>query len=156
MQSTADEIRPLVGDYIWGTDSDTLERIIANLFTGKKMSLSTMETDTGGILANTITNVPGSRQFFKCGIVINLPDLGEEFGIDNNVISQYGPLSLEAVREMATAVRRKFDTSVGVGLAGVVDTNDPSHKLGTIMVGIDDGKQELRISENLPRDKTAN
>jgi len=150
VQSTADEIRPLVRDYIWGADSDTLETIIADLFTGKKMSLSTMETATGGILANTLTNVPGSLQFFKCGIVINLPDLGEEFGVDNNVISQYGPLSLEAVREMATAVRRKFDTSVGVGLAGVVDNNDPSHKLGTILVGIDDGKRNYAFQRIYP------
>ena len=114
------------------------------------MSLSTMETDTGGILANTITNVPGSLQFFKCGIVINLTDLGEEFGVDRNVISQYGPLSQEAVREMATAVRRKFDTSVGVGLTGVVDNNDPSHKLGTILIGIDDGKRNYAFQRIYP------
>jgi nicotinamide-nucleotide amidase len=150
VKSTADEIRPLVGDYIWGTDSDTLETIIADLFTRKKLSLSTMETDTGGILSNIITNVPGSRQFFKCGIVINRSDLGEEYGVSGSVISQYGPLSLEAVREMATSVRRKYDTSVGVGLAGVVENDDPSHKLGTILIGIDDGKQNYTFQRVYP------
>ena len=151
VQSTADEIRPLVGDYIWGTDSDTLETIIANLFTGKKMSLSTMEADTGGILANTITNVPGSLQFFKCGIVINLPDLGEEFGVDNNVISQYGPLSLEAVREMATAVQAEnliLQSAWDWPASWIAD--DPSHKLGTILVGIDDGKQNYAFQRIFP------
>jgi nicotinamide-nucleotide amidase len=150
VKCTADEIRPLVGDYIWGTDSDTLETIIADLFTGKKMTLSTMETDTGGILSNTITNVPGSSQFFKCGIVVNPSDLGEEFGVNRSVISQYGPLSLETVREMATSVRRKYDTSVGVGLAGVVQSSDPSHKLGTILIGIDDGKENYAFQRVYP------
>ena len=109
-----------------------------------------METDTGGILSNTITNVPGSPQFFKCGIVINRSDLGEEYGVSGSVISQYGPLSLEAVREMATSVRRKYDTSVGVGLAGVVENDDPSHKLGTILIGIDDGKQNYTFQRVYP------
>ncbi len=150
VKSTADEIRPLVGDYIWGTDSDTLDAIIADLFTRKKMSLSTMETDTGGILANTLTNVPGGSPFFKCGIVINRSDLGEEFGISENVLSQYGPLSPEVVREMASSVRRKYDTSVGVGLAGVIDNDDTSRKLGTILIGIDDGKQNHIFTRNFP------
>ena len=114
------------------------------------MSLATMETDTGGILANTITNVPGGSQFFKCGIVINRSDLWEEFGISKSVIYKYGPLSMEAVREMATSVRRKFNTSVGVGLAGVVDTDDPSYRLGTIMIGIDDGKQNYTFQRTFP------
>ncbi len=150
VKTTTDEIRPLVGDYIWGTDTDTLETIIADLFIKKNMSLSTMETDTGGILANTITNVPGSLQFFKCGIVINRSELGEKFGIDKNVISRYGPLSQEAVREMATSVRREFDTSVGVGLAGVIENGDAARKLGTILIGIDDGKKTYAFQRTYP------
>ncbi|MFA5399128.1 MAG: CinA family nicotinamide mononucleotide deamidase-related protein [Dehalococcoidia bacterium] len=150
VKTTTDEIRPLVGDYIWGTDTDTLETIIADLFIKKNMSLSTMETDTGGILANTITNVPGGSQFFKCGIVINRSELGERCGIDKNVISRYGPLSPEAVREMATSVRREFDTSVGVGLAGVIENGDAVHKLGTILIGIDDGKKTYTFQRTYP------
>jgi len=150
VKTTTDEICPLVGDYIWGTDTDTLETIIADLFIKKNMSLSTMETDTGGILANTITNVPGSLQFFKCGIVINRSELGERFGIDKNVISRYGPLSQEAVREMATSIRREFDTSVGVGLAGVIENGDAARKLGTILIGIDDGKKTFAFQRTYP------
>jgi len=150
VKTTTDEIRPLVGDYIWGTDTDTLETIIADLFIKKNMSLSTMETDTGGILANTITNVPGGSKFFKCGIVINRSELGERCGIDKNVISRYGPLSQEAVREMATAVRREFDTSVGVGLAGIIENGDAVHKLGTILIGIDDGNKTYAFQRTYP------
>ena len=150
VKTTTDEICPLVGDYIWGTDTDTLETIIADLFIKKNMSLSTMETDTGGILANTITNVPGSLQFFKCGIVINRSELGERFGIDKNVISRYGPLSQEAVREMPTSIRREFDTSVGVGLAGVIENGDAARKLGTILIGIDDGKKTFAFQRTYP------
>jgi len=150
VKATTDELRPLVGDYIWGADTDTLETIIADLFIRKNFSLSTMETDTGGILANTITNVPGSLQFFKCGIVVNRSELGEGFGIDKNVISRYGPLSPEAVSEMASSVKREFNTTVGLGLAGVVENGDAAHKLGTILIGIDDGKQTYAFQRTYP------
>jgi len=150
VNTTIKELRPLVNDYIWGTDTDTLETIIADLFTRKGMTLATMETDTGGILANTITNVPGGSQFFKCGIVINRSELGERFGIDRNVISRYGPLSKEAVSEMATSVRREFNTSVGVGLAGVIENGDAVHKLGTILIGIDDGNKTYTFQRTYP------
>ena len=150
VKATTDELRPLVGDYIWGADTETLETIIADLFIRKNFSLSTMETDTGGILANTITNVPGSLQFFKCGIVVNRSELGEGFGIDKNVISRYGPLSPEAVSEMASSVKREFNTTVGLGLAGVVENGDAAHKLGTILIGIDDGKQTYAFQRTYP------
>jgi nicotinamide-nucleotide amidase len=140
VEKTASDLRSLVGDYIWGTDSDTLEGVVANLFMTKNMSLSTMEADTGGILANNITNYPDSLKFYKCGIVLGRGDLGQEYGIDENVISQYGPVSTEAAKEMASVIRRKYGTSVGAGLIGVMESDNPADKIGTIMIGIDDGK----------------
>jgi len=150
VQSTADEIRQLVGDYIWGTDSDTLEGIVANQFIEKKMSLSTMEANTGGILANSITNIPVSSEFYKCGIVINRSDLRSEFGINENVISQYGPVSQEAASEMATAIRRHYATSVGVGLIGILGPDEHGNKLGTILIGIDNGTHAYAFSRIYP------
>ncbi len=150
VQSTADQIHLLVGDYIWGTDSDTLEGIVANQFIEKKMSLATMEANTGGILANSITNIPVSSEFYKCGIVINRSDLRSEFGINEDVISRYGPVSREAVSEMATAIRRQYATSVGVGLIGVLVPDEQGTKLGTILIGIDNGAHTYAFSKLYP------
>jgi nicotinamide-nucleotide amidase len=150
VQSTADQIRLLVGDYIWGTDSDTLEGIVANQFHEKKLSLSTMEVGSGGILASCITNIPSSSGFYKHGMVINPNELGSQFGINENVIEQYGIVSQETAREMAAAVRRLHETSVGVGLVGVMESDEQGHKMGTIMIGIDNGAHNYAFSRNYP------
>jgi nicotinamide-nucleotide amidase len=150
VEKTASDLRRLVGDYIWGTDSDTLEGVVANLFISKNMSLSTMEAGTGGILANNITNYPDSLKFYKCGIVLGRGDLGQEYGIDENVISQYGPVSTEAAKEMASVIRRKYGTSVGAGLIGVMESDNPADKIGTIMIGIDDGKHSYAFKRIYP------
>ncbi|MFC2050902.1 CinA family nicotinamide mononucleotide deamidase-related protein, partial [Chloroflexota bacterium] len=52
------DIRAIFNDYIWGTDSDSLESIVGTLLTAKGLSLATMESYTGGFLANILTNVP--------------------------------------------------------------------------------------------------
>jgi nicotinamide-nucleotide amidase len=148
--STSNQIRQLVGEYIWGTDSDTLEGIVANQFIEKKLSLSTMEVGTGGILANCITNIPVSSGFYKYGIVTNFNDRGSQFGINENVITQYGIVSQETAREMAAAVRRLHETSVGVGLVGVMESDEQGHKMGTIIIGIDNGAHNYAFSRNYP------
>jgi nicotinamide-nucleotide amidase len=63
------DIRAILGNNIWGTDYDSLEAVVGNLLTSKGLTLATMESHTGGLLANTITNVPGSSAYFKGGIV---------------------------------------------------------------------------------------
>jgi nicotinamide-nucleotide amidase len=148
--ATAGQIRQLVGEYVWGTDADTLEGIVANQFNEKKLSLSTMEVGTGGILANCITNIPLSSEFYKHGMVINFNELVSQFGINENVIKQYGIVSQETAREMAAAVRRLHETSVGVGLVGVMEPDEQGHKMGAIMIGIDDGTHNYAFSKNYP------
>jgi len=148
--TTTDQLHQLVGEYIWGTDADTLEGIVADQFNEKKLSLSTMEVGTGGILSNCITNIPLSSGFYRYGIVIDFKELGSQFGINENVIRQYGIVSQETAREMAAAVRRLHETSVGVGLVGVMESNEQGHKMGTIMIGIDDGAHNYAFSRNYP------
>jgi nicotinamide-nucleotide amidase len=148
--ATTGQIRQLVGEYIWGTDADTLEGIVSNQFHEKKLSLSTMEVGTGGILANCITNIPLSSGFYKHGMVVNFNEPVSQFGINENVVGQYGIVSQETAREMATAVRRLHETSVGVGLVGVMESDEQGQKMGTIMIGIDNGAHNYAFSKNYP------
>jgi nicotinamide-nucleotide amidase len=150
VENTVRELRRLVDDYVWGTDTDTLEGIVANLFIAKKMSLATMESGTGGILANNITNFPDSLNFYKCGIVLSRKDVGPEFGISENTISQFGPVSAETATEMAAVIRKQYGTSVGLGLVGVIESDETASKLGTIIIGIDDGKHKHAFSRTYP------
>lgn len=144
------DLRQLVGEYIWGFDSDTLEGIVSDLFMQKKMSLSTMEAGTGGALANNITNCPESSIFYKYGIVINRSELGTMVDIRDDLISQYGRLSQEIAVEMASAIRRMHGTSVGVGLIGVTEDAGAEGKAGTIIIGIDAEKQIQSFIRTVP------
>ena len=147
---TANEIDGLLGDYIWGSDNDSLEGIVASLFVNKQMDLAVIEMDTGGILANIITNITDSSKFFKCGIVISRDELMTECNINDNMITQFGIASKEIAGEMAAAAKKKYGTSVGVGLIGVMEPGDPVNSMGTIFIGIVNGSGAQTYKRNYP------
>ncbi|UCG82445.1 MAG: CinA family nicotinamide mononucleotide deamidase-related protein, partial [Dehalococcoidia bacterium] len=62
-----EQLQDILGETIWGYDEDTLEELVGHMLRERKLSLATMESCTGGLLASTITDVPGSSDYFKGG-----------------------------------------------------------------------------------------
>ena len=145
------DIRAIFNDYIWGMDSDSLESIVGTLLTAKGLSLATMESYTGGLLASVITNVPGSSKYFRGGLVAYTDEARTAFGFDPQLISRYGTVSTEVVEAMATISREKLGTSIGVGLTGVMGPTETEGKpVGTIFVGLNDGQRRQSFAKNYP------
>ena len=145
------DIRAILNDYTWGVDSDSLESIVGALLTAKGLSLATMESYTGGLLANIITNVPGSSKYFRGGLVAYTDDARTAFGFDTQLISQYGAVSAEVAEAMATTAREKLGAAIGVGLTGVTGPTEIEGKpIGTIFIGIDDRQRRQSFARNYP------
>ena len=64
------KIRLLVGNYVFGTDDETLPEAIGNILVKQGLALTTVETCTGGLLAHSLTGIPQFREFFKSGYVL--------------------------------------------------------------------------------------
>jgi len=75
-------VRALLVDVIWGCDDETLESVVGALLTEKGLSLAVMESCTGGLLASTITDVPGSSNYFKGGLVAYTNEVKVYYGVD--------------------------------------------------------------------------
>ncbi len=145
------DIRGILHDYVWGTDSDTLEGIIGNLLSSKKLTLATLESYTGGSLANVITNVPGSSKYFLGGLIAYSDTSRSTFDLDPKCLSSYGTVSAETCQAMATIARVKFGASIGVGLTGVMGPDEIEGKsIGTIFISLDDGQHKHSFAKNYP------
>ncbi len=145
------DIRAILNDHIWGVDSDTLESIVGDLLTAKALSLATMESYTGGFLANSITNVPGSSKYFRGGLIAYTDEARTTFGLDLQLTSRYGTISAEAAEAMATAAREKLGASIGVGLTAVMGPMEIEGKVvGTIFVGLDNRQHRQSFMRNYP------
>ena len=58
-------VRELAGDYVYGIDDETLADVVGRHLRSRGLSLATMESLTGGLLANQITDVAGSSDYFR-------------------------------------------------------------------------------------------
>lgn len=113
------ELRRLLHPHVWGTDSQTFESIVAEMLTERGLTLGVMESCTGGQLADVITNVPGASRYFRGGIVSYATDVKEAMGVDAGIIKTHGVVSAETAAAMASAVRERLQTDIGVGITGV-------------------------------------
>ena len=102
LQSREDEIRQILGQYIWGVDSMTMEGEIIRLLDIKKMTLAVSESFTGGMLAYSLVCAPESRKFFKGGVII--PASGEA--------------DAELASARADAARNQFTADIGISVEG--------------------------------------
>jgi nicotinamide-nucleotide amidase len=146
-----ERLRGLLEERIWGTDDETLETLVGGLLREKKLSLATMESCTGGLLASTITDVPGSSAYFKGGLVAYSNQMKVLWGVSSELIARHGAVSAEVALAMATAVRQRLGVDVGLSVTGVAGPDPLEGKpVGTIFVGVDDGKKGRAVQGNYP------
>jgi nicotinamide-nucleotide amidase len=149
-----DSVRSILGEYIWGTDSDTLENVVGSLLKEKRLSLAVMESCTGGLLAATITDTPGASTYFQGGLVAYSSEAKIAYGIDARLITDYGVISAEIAQAMAEAARLHLEADIGIGITGVAGPDEMEGKpAGTVYIGIDDGKNRRAIKGNYPGDR---
>jgi nicotinamide-nucleotide amidase len=141
------EMRRLLGDVVWGADDDTLEGVVGALLEERGLTLATMESCTGGLLANSITNIPGSSAYFRGGLVSYVTEMKIAWGVDAAIIEQHGVISAECALAMARAARDRIGADVGVGITGVAGPDPQDGKPpGTIHIGLDSG---LEVPQSL-------
>ncbi|MBE0415352.1 MAG: competence/damage-inducible protein A [Dehalococcoidia bacterium] len=140
------DIRSLLGESIWGCDDETLEGVVGSLLSEKGLTLATMESCTGGLLANTITDVPGSSSYFKGGLVAYTNGAKISYGVDAALLAQHGAISPEVAGDMAEAARHRLGADIGVSITGVAGPTQVEGKpVGTAHIAIDDGREKRLI-----------
>lgn len=120
IQPVEEGLAAIVGPYIWGYDDETPEQAVGLLLAQKGLTLATMESCTGGLLANSITEMAESAHFFKGGVVVYDGPSAVASGVPAAVIGRYGLVSQEAAEAMARAARERLDAHVGLAVTGTV------------------------------------
>ncbi len=147
----AAQIRALLGDYIWGLDSDTLESAVARLLTERRLSLAIMEDCSGGWLTASLSDIPGSTAFLKGGLTAQTDGSKVALGVDAAAISCHGAISPEVAEAMASAAQNLFGADIGLGITGVAET--PSNPSGIAYIGLSGtgGKRSVGVTRGKRR-----
>lgn len=104
----------------------------------KKLTLSTAESCTGGLLASAITEVSGASNMFECGIVSYSEKIKENLlGVPPEIIEKYGVVSAETAESMAKNSKRLSLSDIAVGITGLAGPGgDGTLPEGTIYISI--------------------
>lgn len=123
----------------------------------KNLTIATMESCTGGGIANEITNISGASAILKESYVTYCNNAKIKQGVPSDVISKYTVYSPETAIEMAKAVKKNAgaDISIGVtGQLGRIDPSNPVEKLNCVWYAISNQNNEVIVNEvHVPSDE---
>jgi nicotinamide-nucleotide amidase len=120
LTNLTEKIEQKMGANIYGYDDDTLTSIVAELINKRGLTLAAAESCTGGYLAKTITDLPGSSSYFwGAAITYSNEAKNRLIGVDTNTISTYGAVSKETALEMAQGIKKLSGSSIGIALTGI-------------------------------------
>ena len=131
-------------------DYESLEKLseaVVAVLTKAGKAVSTAESCTGGWVAKSITDIPGSSAVFQYGIVSYSNGAKESIlGVKNRTLEEHGAVSKPVVEEMAKGVLRLSGADIAIAVSGVAgpDGGTEEKPVGTVWFAwaVRDGAKE--------------
>ncbi|MBI5970049.1 MAG: nicotinamide-nucleotide amidohydrolase family protein [Deltaproteobacteria bacterium] len=101
------------------------------------LTLAAAESCTGGFLSHLFTNIPGSSDWFKGGVVAYDNAVKTKIlGVKASTIERHGAVSEETAVEMARGIKKKLDADVGAAITGIAGPGKgiPGKPVGTVYI----------------------
>lgn len=128
---------------------DELASRVIEIFREKGLSLALAESCTGGMIAETITNVAGASDIFYGSAVTYVNGAKEHIlGVARETLEKHGAVSSECAEEMACGARRVYGADVAMSVTGIAGPGGGSEAkpVGTVWFGLatKDGAETFR------------
>ena len=104
---------------------------IIEMLTRNKETISTMESCTGGGVANAITNIEGASEVLKYSAVTYSNDFKIKMGVSKDTINNYTVYSKEVANEMSKCISDYTNSDYGVGITGKLNRVDKYNPYGS-------------------------
>lgn len=139
LRALAGECAALLGDDFVCLGHASLAEVVAEQLRTQGRTMAVAESCTGGLLANSFTDVCGASKFFQGGIVSYSND-AKMLLLDcpECLLSQHGAVSAECAVAMATGVAEQLGADYGVAITGFAGPTGGAgeNPVGTIYVGL--------------------
>jgi PncC family amidohydrolase len=116
----------------------TIEALLGQWMREKKIKLAIAESCTGGLIADRITNIPGSSEYFCGGVVAYAYEAKVALlNVSWDTLEKYGAVSREVVIEMARGARIALSADLAVSVSGIAGPGGglPDKPVGTTWIG---------------------
>jgi nicotinamide-nucleotide amidase len=139
-----------LGEHLYSTEGEAMEEVVARVLTENRATIAVAESCTGGLLAERLTNIPGSSIYFLGGIVCYSNELKSSLvDVPAELIESKGAVSPEVALALAEGIRKRTGATIGVGVTGIAGPGGgtPEKPVGLVHIGVADerGPRERRF-----------
>jgi nicotinamide-nucleotide amidase len=141
VEELVDKLEEKIGDNLYSTTGQSLEEVIGDRLRLKRYTIATAESCTGGLVAERITQVPGSSDYFL-GSIISYSNEAKTalLGVAARLIDTHGPVSGEVAEAMARGIKERTGATIGLSVTGVAGPGGGTTAVpvGTVYIGLAD------------------
>ena len=142
---------------VFSEDGSSLEATVVRLLSTAGLKLATAESCTGGLIANRITDVPGSSSVFTHGFVTYANEAKRDLlGVPQELLDEHGAVSEPVARSMAEGALRVSGADIAVAVTGIAgpDGGTPEKPVGTVWLAwAVKGRPTLPVKQLHPRNR---
>ena len=138
-----EEIKALIGDYIYGIDVENIEQATVKLLKEKNLTVAFAESCTGGLCSKRITDVSGASAVIHCGAVTYSNEIKNKIlGVSAEHLKKYTAVSDVVAAEMAKGIKELSGADFGVSVTGYAGPyfEGCTDEIGTIYIAVTDGE----------------
>ena len=131
------KLETILGEDIFSEEDTPLEVIIGELLKKRKLTVSTAESCTGGSIAERLTSIAGSSEYFKGSIVAYSNEVKKDLlYMSSETLEKYGAVSEETVIEMVKGAMKALKTDCAVATSGIAGPGGgtPEKPVGTVWI----------------------
>ena len=128
--------------------ADRIVESIKDRMVAGRLTASTAESITGGLVGASLVSVPGASLFYKGGVVAYSNESKMKvLGVKAETLSVHGAVSMETAVEMAKGARALFDADIALSCTGIAGpSGQTEHKpVGLVYIAaVTSGKADAR------------
>src|SRR5437899_6141130 len=150
------KIEEALGNSVFSFRGETMEEVVGRRLTIKGFTLAIAESCTGGLIAERVTNVPGSSKYFVEGVVTYSNESKTRLlRVDRKVIREFGAVSSQVARDMARGVRHHAKTDFGLAVTAIPgpDGGNDEKPVGLAHLALADDAHPGHTRLKLPGDR---
>ena len=145
-----------LGEHLYSTKGESLEEVVARELLENRATIAVAESCTGGMLAERLTNIPGSSTYFLGGVVCYSNDLKTSLvNVPPDLIESKGAVSSEVALALADGIRKFTGATLGIGVTGIAGPGGgtPEKPVGLVHIGISDERGPRERAFRFPGDR---
>ncbi len=132
------EVRAVIGAHVFSTGAP-LEQVVGEALRRDKATMAAAESCTGGLVAQMMTEIAGSSEYFDRGFVTYTNQAKMDLlGVSEEILREHGAVSEPCARAMAEGARARAGTTYAVSVTGIAGPGGgtPDKPVGLVFVGL--------------------